>query len=209
MDGIDKLFTPVAGRTIVERAIEPFQASALVEKIVLVVSKENRERAGKVAERSGLHKIVAVCAGGARRQDSVRNGLEALGECEYVVVHDGCRPMVPPDLIERGLIAAREHGAAVPGLPLIETVKEANEGGDVVRTVDRSRLHAIQTPQIFRRELLARAHREVTADVTDDAAMLETMGVPVRVFTGSRTNVKITTAEDIELVEALLATSVG
>ena len=205
MDGIDKLFAPIGGTAILARAIALFQHSKLVDNIVLVVSDENVERAKEMVERAGFDKIEAVCAGGARRQDSVRNGLEALGECDYVAVHDGCRPIAPPELIERGLAAAREHGAAAPGLPLTETTKEVDAGGAVVRTVDRSRLYAIQTPQIFRRELLAGAHREATADVTDDAAMLETIGVPVRVFTGSRANVKITTREDIELVEALLA----
>ncbi|MFQ5472720.1 MAG: 2-C-methyl-D-erythritol 4-phosphate cytidylyltransferase, partial [Dehalococcoidia bacterium] len=204
-DGIDKLFSPTGGTAILARAIAPFQQSTLVNNIALVVSGENVERANELVERGRLDKIGAVCAGGARRQDSVRNGLDALGECDYVAVHDGCRPIVPADLIERGMEAAREHSAAVPGLPLTETVKETNENGEVVRTVDRSRLYAVQTPQIFRRELLVRAHREVTADVTDDAAMLEAIGVPVRVFAGSRANVKVTTPEDIGLVEALLA----
>jgi 2-C-methyl-D-erythritol 4-phosphate cytidylyltransferase len=207
MDGIDKLFAPIGGTAVLARAIAVFQQSKLVDSIVLVVSDENVGRAKEMVECAGFDKIEAVCAGGARRQDSVRNGLEALSGCDYVAVHDGCRPIVPPDLIERGLALAREHGAAAPSLPLAETVKEVDDGGDVVRTVDRSRLHAVQTPQIFRRELLARAHREVTANVTDDAAMLETIGVPVRVFAGSRANVKITRPEDIELVEALLAAS--
>lgn len=207
MDGIDKLFTPIGGTAVLARAIAPFQQSKLVDSIVLVVSEENVERAKEMVERAGFDKIGIVRAGGARRQDSVSNGLDALGKCDFVAVHDGCRPIVQPDLIERGLAAAREHGAAVPGLRLTETLKETDEDGDVVRTVDRLQLHAIQTPQIFRRELLARAHREVTADVTDDAAMLETIGVPVRVFAGSRANVKITTAEDIELVAAMMAAS--
>jgi 2-C-methyl-D-erythritol 4-phosphate cytidylyltransferase len=207
MDGIDKLFAPVGGTAVLARAIALFQQSKLVDNIVLVVSDENVERAKEMVDRAGFDKIEAVCAGGARRQDSVRNGLDALGECDYVAVHDGCRPLVPNDLIERGLAVAREGGAAVPGLPLTETVKETNEDGDVVRTVDRSQLQAVQTPQIFRREVLARAHREVTADVTDDAAMLEATGVSVRVFAGDRANVKITTPEDIELVEALLTAS--
>jgi len=207
MDGIDKLFAPIGGTAVLARAVAPFQQSRLVGSIVVVVSEENIERAKEMVERVGFDKVGAVCAGGARRQDSVRSGLEALDECDYVAVHDGCRPIVPPDLIERGLATAREHGAAAPGLALTETVKETNEDGEVLRTVDRSRLQAVQTPQIFRHEVLARAHREVTADVTDDAAMLEALGVSVRMFRGSRANVKITTREDIELVEALLAAS--
>ena len=124
--------------------------------------------------------------GGERRQDSVRAGLEALGACDYVAVHDGARPLVTPELIERGLEAARETGAAAPAVPLADTVKEAGADGIVVRTLDRSRLWAVQTPQVFRYELLMRAHREVTADVTDDAAMVEALGEPVRLFEGAR-----------------------
>lgn len=204
MDGIDKLFTPIGGVAVIQRAIEAFERSPLIEQIVLVVSPAERERARDTVERAGFEKVTAVTIGGARRQDSVRNGLEALGECDYVAVHDGCRPLVPGSLIERGLEAAREAGAAVPGLPLTETVKEADEAGVVVRTVDRSRLYAIQTPQVFRRDLLLRAHDEVRGDMTDDAAMLEAIGLPVAIFPGARANVKITTREDIELVNALL-----
>jgi 2-C-methyl-D-erythritol 4-phosphate cytidylyltransferase len=207
MDGIDKLYTRVAGKGILERAIEPFERSALVEKTVLVVSDENLERARETVEHGGFGKVAAICAGGEERQDSVRNGLEALGECDYVAVHDGCRPLVTVELIERGMAVARESGAAVPGLPLAETVKEADEDGNVVRTVDRSRLYTIQTPQVFRRDLLLRAHEEVDEGVTDDAGMLEAIGVPVAIFPGVRSNVKITTAEDIDLVEALLTAS--
>ena len=207
MDGIDKLFTPIAGTAIVQRAIEPFERSPLVERIVLVVSLDNRESARAMVERAQFGKVAAVAVGGARRQDSVRKGLDELGPSskdDYVAVHDGCRPLVSGDLIERGLAAAREAGAAVPGLPLAETVKEADEDGRVVRTVDRSRLYGIQTPQVFRRDLLLRAHEEVNADVTDDAAMLEAIGLAVAVFPGGRSNVKITTVDDIEMVEALL-----
>jgi 2-C-methyl-D-erythritol 4-phosphate cytidylyltransferase len=150
--------------------------------------------------------------GGKRRQDSVRLGLEALrpgsgqalGECEYVAVHDGGRPLVSSALIGRGLEAARETGAAVPAVPLADTVKEASADGLVVRTLDRRRLWAAQTPQVFRYDLLMRAHREVMADVTDDAGMLEALGLPVRIFPGDRRNIKVTTAEDLELVRAYL-----
>jgi 2-C-methyl-D-erythritol 4-phosphate cytidylyltransferase len=103
------------------------------------------------------------------------------------------------------LEAVRETGAAVPALPLADTVKEGGPGAMVERTVERTRLWAVQTPQFFRYDLLVRAHREVTADVTDDAAMLEALGVPVRLFPGDRRNIKVTTPEDLGLVRALLA----
>jgi 2-C-methyl-D-erythritol 4-phosphate cytidylyltransferase len=204
MGGLDKLFTEVGGRPLLAHAIAPFQECVAVERIVLVLAAENVGRGQALVREEGFSKVCAVVPGGERRQDSVRLGLEGLGECEYVAVHDGGRPLVSVELIERGLAAARETGAAVAALPLVDTIKEAGADGLVARTVDRSRLWAVQTPQVFRYEVLMRAHREVTADVTDDAAMLEALGIPVRVFPGDRWNIKVTTREDLELVRALL-----
>lgn len=204
MDGIDKLFTPVGGRPVLTHVIAAFERCDVVSSIVLVVSEPNLERARELVRQENAGKVIEVTPGGERRQDSVRRGLEALGECDYVAVHDGARPMVTAGLIELGLEAARRTRAAVPGLPVAETLKETADDGTVLRTVDRSRLYTVQTPQMFRYELLMRAHREVSLDVTDDAAMVEALGEPVTVFPGERTNVKITTPADIELVEALL-----
>ncbi len=212
MGGLDKLFTEVAGRPLLAHAIAPFQECAAVERIVLVLAAEHIERGKALAREQKFSKVCGVVAGGQRRQDSVRLGLEALrpgsgqalGECEYVAVHDGGRPLVTVGLIERGLEAARETGAAVPAVPLVDTIKESGPDGLVLRTLDRSRLWAAQTPQVFRYELLARAHREIMADVTDDAATLEALGVPVRLFPGDRRNIKVTTAGDLDLVRSLV-----
>lgn len=205
MAGADKLFTEVAGQPLLAHAIAPFQECASIERIVLVMAPLNLKRGRDLVERYGFTKAIALVKGGERRQDSVRLGLEALGGCEYVAVHDGARPLATPELIARGLEAARETGAAAPALPIADTVKEAGPNGIVLRTLDRSRLWAVQTPQVFRYELLLRAHREITADVTDDAAMVEALGEPVRLFEGSRANIKVTTVEDLTLIKALTA----
>jgi len=205
MAGADKLFTEVAGQPLLAHAIAPFQECASIERIVLVMAPLNLKRGRDLVERYGFTKATALVKGGERRQDSVRLGLEALGGCDYVAVHDGARPLVTPELIARGLEAARETGAAAPALPIADTVKEAGPNGIVLRTLDRSRLWAVQTPQVFRYDLLLRAHREITADVTDDAAMVEALGEPVRLFEGSRANIKVTTVEDLTLIEALTA----
>ena len=205
MAGADKLFTEVAGQPLLAHAIAPFQECASIERIVLVMAPLNLKRGRDLVERYGFTKATALVKGGERRQDSVRLGLEALGGCDYVAVHDGARPLVTPELIARGLEAARETGAAAPAIPIADTVKEAGPNGIVLRTLDRSRLWAVQTPQVFRYELLLRAHREITADVTDDAAMVEALGEPVRLFEGSRANIKVTTVEDLTLIEALTA----
>ena len=204
MGPADKLFADLGGMPLLARTLRPFQDSPLVDRIVLVLSVANLERGRELAAEHGIAKLAAACAGGPRRQDSVRLGLEALGACDWVLVHDGARPLVAAELIERGLAAAQETGAAVPAVPLADTVKEVATDGTVERTLDRDRLFAAQTPQVFRYDLLLRAHREVTAEVTDDAAMLEALGLPVKLFEGSRTNIKVTTPEDLRLAEALL-----
>lgn len=200
----DKLFAPLAGRPLLAHVLASIQECSLVHRIVVVLSSANLERGRDLVVECGLDKVSAVCQGGPRRQDSVRLGLEALGKCQWVVVHDGARPLVTADLIQRGLEAARETGAAIPVVPIADTVKLVTEDGTVERTVDRSRLWAAQTPQVFRYDLLLRAHREVTADVTDDAAMLEALGLPVKLYPGSPLNIKVTTREDMRLAEALL-----
>ena len=213
MRGSDKLFATIGGRPLLAHTLARFQDSPLVHRIVLVLSAANLERGRALAEEEGIDKLSALCEGGPRRQDSVRLGLEALSQCDWVLVHDGARPLVTTELIERGLAAARETGAAVPAVPLADTVKLAAPDGTVERTLDRKGLWAAQTPQVFRYDLLLRAHREVTADpstalragYTDDAAMLEALGLPVKLFEGSAANTKVTTPDDLRLAEALLA----
>lgn len=204
MAGTDKLFTDVSGRSLLAHAIAPFQECTAIDRIVLALAPLNLERGREMVEQHGFTKVTALTKGGERRQDSVRLGVEALGECDYVVVHDGARPLVTPELIERGLEAARATGAAVPAVPLADTVKEVDTDGIVLRTLERSRLWAVQTPQVFAYDLLVRAHSKVRADVTDDAAMVEALGERVRLFEGDRRNLKVTTAEDLRLVESLL-----
>ena len=201
MGGIDKIFAPLAGTPIIAHTLRAFEESRIVSLISLVLAPERLADGRALSGR----KVSAVVPGGPRRQDSVRLGLEALGGCEYVLVHDGPRPFVTHDLIERALEAARESGAAVPAVPVTDTIKEAGADGFVTSTLDRSRLWAVQTPQAFRRDILLRAHAEITADVTDDAAMVEALGIPVRIFEGDRRNIKITTPQDLVLAEAMLA----
>jgi len=212
MRGSDKLFADLGGVPLLARTLQAFQDSPAVDRIVLVLSSANLERGRALAAEYGIGKLFAACEGGPRRQDSVRLGLEALGPCEWVLVHDGARPLVSAEAIERGLAAARETGAAVPAVPVADTVKLAAPDGTVERTLDRSRLWAAQTPQVFRYDLLLRAHREVSTDpsaalragLTDDAAMLEALGLPVKLFVGSATNIKVTTPDDLRLAEAIL-----
>lgn len=204
MGGVDKLFVSLGGRPLLAYTLAPFQACPRVGRIVLVLAAENQERGRQLVAEYGFQKVSAICSGGPRRQDSVRLGLSALGETEWVLVHDGARLLLSVELIEQVLAAAHQTGAALPALPLVDTVKEADKHGSVLRTLDRSGLWAAQTPQAFRYDLLRRAHDQITADATDDAALVEALGITVSLVPGSPLNIKVTTAEDLRLVEAIL-----
>ncbi len=205
MAGLDKSFVSLAGQPLAAHALRAFEASPLVHEVVLVVSQANLDEAERLCRAGGFAKVSAVCLGGERRQDSVRLGLAALGPAEWVLVHDGARPLVSERLIADGLAAAQDTGAAVPAVRPKDTVKQLDAVGGVAATLDRERLAAVQTPQAFRRALLERAHAEVSDDVTDDAAMVERLGVRVRLYEGDYANLKVTTPDDLAVAEALLA----
>jgi 2-C-methyl-D-erythritol 4-phosphate cytidylyltransferase len=204
MNGIDKTFTPLGGVPLIARTVAAFEVSPQVGAIVIVVGEHNLGAVRRLAEGQAWRKVTSICVGGSRRQDSVANGLSELPPCDWVLVHDGARPFVDEILISRGLEAARATGAAIPGIPPKDTVKVVDASDVVQSTLDRNSLRIIQTPQVFRRDILEKAHCEVTADVTDDAAMVESLGASVRVFTGSYRNIKVTTPEDKAIAEALL-----
>ncbi len=204
MGGLDKLFAPLGGQPLLARTLTAFQECAPVRRVVLVLAAENLARGLALAEEEGLSKVRTVCLGGRRRQDSVWEGLECLGPCDWVVVHAGARPLVTPQLIEEGLAAARETGAAVCALPAQDTVKRVDEQGRVLSTLDRRRLWLIQTPQVFRYDILREAHERSRRAATDDAALVERLGHRVQVYPGSPRNLKVTTPEDLALAEALL-----
>lgn len=199
--GHDKLWALLGDRPLLAHALSAL-AGPPVERVALVVA------AARLAEARALVAALPVPAtvapGGARRQDSVRNGLLALGPCAWVAVHDAARPFATRALLERTLAAARATGAAVAAVPVKDTVKRVRDGV-VVETPPRAELWAVQTPQVFRGDLLARAHREIADDVTDDAALVERLGVQVRVADGAYNNVKITTPDDLALAAWLLA----
>jgi len=201
----DKLFAPLAGRPLIAHTLMAFEVCRAVDTVVLVLAEENLERGRGLVASAGFDKVAAICPGGSRRQDSVRMGLETLPECRWLVVHDGARPLVTAALIEAGLAAAAETGAATAAVPLADTLKEAGEDGLVRRTLDRRNLWAAQTPQVFEYELLREAHRLAKDDATDDAALVEALGRQVKVFPGSPRNLKVTTAADLALAQALVA----
>ena len=208
MQGADKTLADLGGEPLIARAVDTFEQCAAVGAIALVAAERNLDAIAALRSAKGWRKTMPPLPGGARRQDSVRIGLAALPpECEWALVHDGARPFVTSLMIEDGLRAAADTGAAIAVVPAFDTVKRVAADGRVIETLDRSELAMTQTPQVFRRAILERAHAEVTDDVTDDAAMVERMRVEVRTFDGARSNIKVTTPEDMEVAGALLGES--
>ncbi len=205
MTGLDKVFATVAGLPLIAHSVSVFEASDAVDQIVLVLSAARLEEGRAMVRQQGWHKIVALCAGGERRQDSVRAGLERLEGCRWVIVHDGARPCLTGDLVAQGVQAARETGAAVAAVPSKDTIKVVSDEGIVESTPDRSKLWSVQTPQTFRYDLLMSAHQQLDSSFTDDAAMVEAMGGRVRVHLGAYDNLKVTTPEDLPIVERQLS----
>ena len=206
MAGVDKIFTCILDAPLIAHTVEALETCPAVSELVIVLSQDKIEMGKALAKKRGWSKVSSICQGGQRRQDSVRLGLERLSPCSWVAVHDGARPCVGPDLLERGIEAVRMTGAAVCAVPAKDTIKIVSTGGTVDSTLPRESLWMVQTPQVFRYDLLLQAHRECHDTVTDDAAMVEKLGHKVQVFMGSYSNIKVTTPQDMAIAEVLLKT---
>lgn len=205
MDGVDKLWSEVAGRPLIAYSLLTLADLDAVSIVVAVAPAARHEELRRLF--GGIDGCQLRCVeGGTRRQDSVAAGLAAAPEADWYLVHDAARPLVTPETCARVLAGALLHGAAVPAVPIVDTVKRVAEDGRVIETPDRAWLRAVQTPQGFAASLLRRAHAEVTSDVTDDAAQIEALGEPVYVVPGDTRNLKVTTPADLDLVRALVAT---
>ena len=204
MGGIDKIFAPILGVPLLAYALAQLEDFPPVNQVALVLDQDSLERGQELVRQRGYKKVYPVCPGGPRRQDSVLRGIQALEPCDWVVVHDGARPCLDRATLERGLKSAEETGAAVAGVPVKDTIKAVSPQQVVVDTPDRQRLWAAQTPQIFRYDLLLDAHQRCAETVTDDAAMVESLGHTVKMFLGSYENLKVTTPEDLAVAEVFL-----
>ena len=209
MRGVDKLRQHIGGVTAIERSFGMFIESADVCCVAVVLSESNSEHVSRIIDgaNESLCVNVTYADGGLRRQDSVLSGLRALRQAscaaEFVAVHDGARPLASTALLAAGVELAGHVGAAVPVLPLADSVKRV-EHRMVTATVDRASLYVSQTPQVFKMEVLLSAHQTVDEDVTDDAAMVELAGGLVATFPGDAANIKLTTRADLAVANALL-----
>lgn len=208
---IQKQFLMLGDYPVLYYSLRCFQDSPLIHEIILVTGAEDisycRE---KIVEKYQFDKVSSVVAGGKERYDSVYEGLLACGDCGYVFIHDGARPFVTEDILERGLAGVKESGACVIGMPSKDTVKLADAGDFVRETPERRLVWNIQTPQIFRYDLIRRAHEKLgckgMVGITDDAMVVERAeGTKVKLVEGSYKNIKITTQEDLDIARAFLS----
>ena len=204
MGGTDKTFTDVLGVPLIGHTLRRIAASDVVDRIVLVVAADSVPDGEGVVRSLVIPKIAAVCAGGARRQDSVLAGLKAMGKRRWVAVHDGARPCVTGEVLERALAEVRVSGATIAAVPVKDTIKVVGDQQVITDTPDRATLWAAQTPQAFEYQALLDAHAAAQTEYTDDAAMVEATGRRVTVFRGDYQNIKVTTPEDLDMVSLIL-----
>lgn len=206
---IKKQFLKLKGKPIIAHTLEKFQNSPEIDEIILVVSEDDlafcRE---KIIKEYGFSKVSRVVAGGPTRQDSVWRGLQAISSyAEYIMVHDGARPFITPDLIRESIIQVKEHGAVAVAVPVNNTIKLIDERGFVENTPPRHLLRVIQTPQTFDAPLLFRAFSEALRSGfvgTDEATLVERIKSRVKIIPGSHNNIKITTPKDLFLAEMII-----
>lgn len=205
---VDKLFLEVAGRPIIAHTWEKFDRSEWIDEIVIVVRDGMQADFREIATENGFYKEHFIIAGGAERQDSVWNGVQATNAgADIIAIHDGARPCVTEKIIRECVEAAFEVGAAVAASQVTDTIKEANADGTIARHIDRSKLRAVQTPQTFQAEVIRKALglvQERGIHVTDDTAACDLINQPMKLVESTTPNVKATSPEDIPYLELLL-----
>jgi 2-C-methyl-D-erythritol 4-phosphate cytidylyltransferase len=204
MGGVDKIFAPLAGKPLLAWTIDVFEKCPAIDQIVIVLGKHNIETGRKLAAEYGWKKVTDICIGGEKRTESVSNGLKLLKDCGWVVIHDGARPLVKESLIKIGLSEAKETGAAVAAVPVTDTIKMSSDDNFIIGTPPREKLWSVQTPQVFRFDIIEEAHRNADKNATDDASLVQKLRYTVKLYFGSYNNIKVTTPIDLSLAEILV-----
>jgi 2-C-methyl-D-erythritol 4-phosphate cytidylyltransferase len=203
-----KQYLPLRGEPVLAHALRAFQACFEVYQIIIVSAEVDIDRCRDLVKKYDFGKVTQIIKGGEERQDSVFNALQVVPkQAEIVVVHDGARPLVTPEIIKRSLDELEGWDGVIVGVPAKDTLKLV-EAQAVVETLDRERIWQVQTPQVFRADLLTEAYRAAITKGyygTDDAALMEQLGYKIKVTMGSYENIKITTPEDLVIAEAILA----
>jgi len=199
--GANKMLLEIGGKPVLWHTFCTFERCAAIDEMVLVASEETEELCRRLAGKTD--KPCHVVLGGERRQDSVKNGLAVIPHADIVAIQDGARPFTTERMIVDSIESAKQYGSGVVAIPMSDTVKRA-EGGIIKETIDRRQLIRMQTPQTFDYKLICMAYERMGTDVTDDASLLEAMGMEVYTVMGSENNIKLTNAEDVKRAEAIL-----
>jgi len=207
--GKNKQFIEIKGRPVLYHTLKAFSRCSAIDKIVLVCARDEIEYCrSEIIEKYSFVKVAGIAEGGTERQDSVRSGLKAAGDCEVVLIHDGARPFVTDGIIEEGIRCAEKHGACACGVTPKDTIKIKGPGGFSEGTPDRDTLFSVQTPQCFKKELIDGCYDKLSdlqIRFTDDTSVAEHFGYKVFLYPGSYSNIKITTPEDLPVAENILA----
>jgi len=207
MQGVDKICVELGGSPVILRSIAAFEASPFIDEIIVVTREDLIPVVGRLCADYGMKKVRCVVKGGDSRAESVQRGLMHISrDAELAAIHDGARPLVTPEVIERTVTLAAETGAAIPAVPVKDTIKRAVDGV-ICETPQRSELFAAQTPQIFKADVLKAALTKAVdeqLEITDDASAVELLGMSVSITEGDECNIKITTQADLILAEAIL-----
>jgi 2-C-methyl-D-erythritol 4-phosphate cytidylyltransferase len=206
--GFDKLFAVIAGEPVIAHAIRAFEGATSVSEILVVARERCHHEITIICDKAGFKKVHAIVPGGERRQDSVRAGLDRIDrDIKYVAVHDAARPLITPEQIERAFEQCQVHGAAALAQPVNDTLKRGDTNLGVVGSVDRHQLYAMQTPQIFERDLIENAYNDIYAgniSVTDEVSAVERLGRNIALVINDEFNFKITYPRDLPVADFII-----
>jgi len=204
---IKKQFLEISGKSILSMTVSAFEECQSVDDVIVVADKEDIELTKDLLK--DYKKVKKVVAGGAKRQESVHNGLQSASQdTDIVVIHDGARPLVTKELISNAITEAKTSKAVVTGVPAKDTIKTVTPDRTVLETLDRQMIWMVQTPQVFKFDLIKEAYeraKKIGYSATDDSKLVERLGISVKMIMGSYENIKITTKEDLVIAEAILA----
>lgn len=203
---VKKPFVLLGRKPLAAHALRALDASSAIDGIIVASEKSSLARFRKLIKKAGIRKVIGVIAGGRTRFESIRNCLAHVDDSfDIVLIHDAARPFIDEALIRGSIALCKKAGACIVAVPETDTVKLAGRDLFIKRTLDRTKIFRAQTPQVFRRDIIKKAYaRSGCAAATDDAGLVETLGVKVKIFEGSYRNIKITTGEDLKMAETLL-----
>lgn len=205
MGNEDKIFLNINKKPILAHTISPFEKCNSIDDIILVVRENNINLTKNIIHRYKFKKVKKIISGGKERQDSVYNALQKIDKCNYILIHDAARPLIKKQLIKEVLYAAKKYGAAIPAVPLKDTIKTGDKF--VEKTLERDTLHLVHTPQAFKYEILKEAYefaKETKYYGTDDASLVERLGYKIKIVPSYFENIKITVPNDLVIAETLL-----